>query len=957
MARVFWQVIWAQHPPSTCTPGPVSCPPPLSPPITFSITSPAITPRLQYTAKRVSGGWHISPLHPQKLSRSSLNSRSRLRLIYTTPRYRFYALSWRRLYLISGDMSQLRQSTTPDKPLPVIPQPFKPILSLSPGAEAEDEDEVTALLPSADSSDQVCAAATSDTTKREYALLELLDSERTYASDLILIRDYQIPLASGRLSSISSVWLASDSENTIRRYPGLGPPTSDTPATLPGSCAVASRPLTTASDVSALSLDSIFTLRPMKTKDVNIVFGNIEELAAFSERFLDQLESALGKLIEDSDGEDYVGRFFLDFIPQMEPLYRTYIMNQTHALEHYHRLSETFQFDVYFPRSQILAHKSSNAWDLPSLLIKPVQRLLNYPQLLAAIIAETPDSHHDKANLIVAHAQIGALARDLNARWRQQKVVREVLASTGVIDTLQTGGDAANAKKKGGLAVGLAASVGGLGRVMNLRSAAPKANAEAERAVMAMGERLKSYEPFMMQFTREAVDWADAMLAMVGALDEWAQSFGRMIWMDPDEEHSDMFKAFLALIRDQLLPLCGGLEVVIKEDLFRTVASLMKTMVAPMCLLEAMETLEPLHYSSVGRNVEASESYMALRAQLFADLPTYFTLLDKGIAACILKFAHIQRTFYSTVRDRWAQLWDGVRVEVDGEANQGAAETFRAWWNRFTDVDEQLTRLSIARRLGEKPTTVKRRTEPGERYTNGEQATSSAGLASILAAIEQSRAPPRQAIRPPYYSPPPFGHPAFTGTRPGSVHSMYWTEREDRHSSLSDTMQEDGPGQWSRRPSSSQRLTDSPSPNLYKFTKIETSDSIGDVIQPREDVISMEEVAKSRRRVQFDVQPRIIPMPTDSDDDDGEEAATDSDDTSRNMAFSYWGADKVMLQKPIVKPKAPLASSSRRAVTPMTAYARESAVNAKFGTRLVHVAPRRAPRPRQGVISMEESTL
>ena len=118
----------------------------------------------------------------------------------------------------------------------------------------------------------------------------------------------------------------------------------------------------------------------------------------------------------------------------MEPLYKTYILNQSHALEHYHRLSQTFQFDVYFPLSQILAHKASNAWDLPSLLIKPVQRLLHYPQLLAAIIAEMPDSHGDKANLIEAHARIGELARDLNAQWGQQEVVREVLANAGTID-------------------------------------------------------------------------------------------------------------------------------------------------------------------------------------------------------------------------------------------------------------------------------------------------------------------------------------------------------------------------------------------------------------------------------------------------------------------------------------------------------------------------------------------
>ncbi|KAI1791354.1 Dbl-like domain-containing protein [Ganoderma leucocontextum] len=587
-------------------------------------------------------------------------------------------------------------------PHELAPYPSMSTLSLSTGAESEYEHGVRlSPVPVEFSSESV----TSNTTKREYALLELLRSERTYASDLVLLRDYQIPLASGRLSSMSSIWPAV--ETTICQYLGLGPAASDTgisPATPPGSSAVAPRRLTTASAISAVSFASIFTLRPMKTKDVNVVFSNIEKLAAFSEEFLDQLESALGELIEGNEGEDSVGRLFLEFIPQMEPLYRMYIMNQSHALEHYHRLSKTFQFDVYFPRSQILAHKSSNAWDLPSLLIKPVQRLLNYPQLLAAIVAETPDSHGDKANLVEAHARIEELARGLNARWRQQKVVQEVLASAGLIDVPQVGGEATRAKKKGGLKVGLAASVT-LGRIKSLRSGALRAkegvemNAEAE-AIRAMGERLKRYEPFMMQFATETVKWADEMCNLAGAIDGWTQCFGRVIWMDPGDERSDTFEAFLVLIREWLLQLCDELKAEIKKDLLRSIDSFKDTMVAPVHLLEAMLTLEPLHYSPLNLNLEASESYVALRAQLFAELPTYLTLLDQGMAACILKFAHIQRCFYSNVHNQWVELWDGFKV--DGEANKGATETLRVWWNRFCDVEEQLTKLNIARHSPEK---------------------------------------------------------------------------------------------------------------------------------------------------------------------------------------------------------------------------------------------------------------
>ncbi|KAG5646667.1 hypothetical protein DXG03_002657 [Asterophora parasitica] len=113
--------------------------------------------------------------------------------------------------------------------------------------------------------------------------------------------------------------------------------------------------------------------------------------------------------------------------------------------------------------------------------------------------------------------------------------------------------------------------------------------------------------------------------------------------------------------------------------------------------------------------------------------------------------------------------------------------------------------------------------------------------------------------------------------------------------------------------------------NLYKFIKIETW-AIGDVIQPREGVVSMEDVVRSRAQIQ--TQPRIVPLP-DDDEDGG-----DSDDSDRKskMSFSYWGADKVTVQKPMIKGRAPM---NPRRGSPAASYGRESSANAKFGTRLV----------------------
>ena len=107
---------------------------------------------------------------------------------------------------------------------------------------------------------------------------------------------------------------------------------------------------------------------------------------------------------------------------------------------------------------------------------------------------------------------------------------------------------------------------------------------------------------------------------------------------------------------------------------------------------------------------------------------------------------------------------------------------------------------------------------------------------------------------------------------------------------------------------------------------------------------SRDRVVRSRT-LHASVQPRIMPLP----DDDEDEEAGDSDDSDRKskMSFSYWGADKITLQKPVTsKPRqvVPTQNGVRRGPTSgITTYNRESSANAKFGTRLLSIEPTVAP--------------
>jgi len=150
------------------------------------------------------------------------------------------------------------------------------------------------------------------TSKREHALLELLNTERSYASDLALIRDVHIPVARGASSQSP-------------RAPAVFPlcerltPSTGQPAPFPvGSTAsAANTPESSRSSTftaSSTSSDASAHGAPMTKQDIQIIFSNVPELALFAEVFSDKLEVALGDVINGGRGKDRVGALFLEVV-------------------------------------------------------------------------------------------------------------------------------------------------------------------------------------------------------------------------------------------------------------------------------------------------------------------------------------------------------------------------------------------------------------------------------------------------------------------------------------------------------------------------------------------------------------------------------------------------------------------------------------------------------------------
>ncbi|KAH9956450.1 hypothetical protein BC827DRAFT_1139525 [Russula dissimulans] len=558
----------------------------------------------------------------------------------------------------------LPRTPSPDKPLPITPSSAASPSSLdgttldSPSRrDLIDSPPPSAILPP--------KGPTIPLSKRTHALLELIESERAYASDLALLRNVHLPVALGtRLIFTSS----------SRHDPPIPTP--------PQSSSSSLRTLSTASGSSTTLLGP-----PMTRDDARIIFSNVPELAEFADVFVARLEVAMGNVLPNGEGEDCVGTLFMEMIPRMESPYMHYITHHPASLTHLNSLPQTPALAAYHATTRTLAQQLSNAWDLPSLLIKPVQRLLKYALLLHAIIEATPDSHGDKDNLRRAKSMVEAVSHAINEGQRRREIVKEAFAA----------GKPAELLKKKGLGIVGRVRTG----VATPRSISRADSDETERVVQMERDILRTDE-FIQRLAKETVEWVKSVQTLTAALRIWAEGFGRVIGLGPDVT-SEAFDAFMVVVEKQLATLCVDLEALVQEQLLPQLRLLLDTIKRPALLIETLHALEPHHHALLQHNPvkgrpptslsEASIAYVALRAQLGMELPVYLSLLHGGVTLCVARLTKWQARLWRDVRTRWSDLWDALRVE--GEMNAGSEETERVWRARWDEAARDLQGLNI----------------------------------------------------------------------------------------------------------------------------------------------------------------------------------------------------------------------------------------------------------------------
>ena len=204
----------------------------------------------------------------------------------------------------------------------------------------------------------------------------------------------------------------------------------------------------------------------ISAEDVKTLFGNSGEIVAFSTIFLDALKQASRGVyvmpksrrwrskrassvatsnsgntddqssvngMEPSDEEKdritFIGEAFGRHMSQMEKIYADYLKNHDAANNKLQALQKNPKVEIWLKECRAYAHDLTTAWNLDSLLVKPVQRILKYPLILDQLLEVTPENHPDYTALDVAAREMKGVSMRINEMKKRADLMEQVVSS------------------------------------------------------------------------------------------------------------------------------------------------------------------------------------------------------------------------------------------------------------------------------------------------------------------------------------------------------------------------------------------------------------------------------------------------------------------------------------------------------------------------------------------------
>ncbi|CAG8457958.1 2657_t:CDS:10 [Scutellospora calospora] len=398
--------------------------------------------------------------------------------------------------------------------------------------------------------------------------------------------------------------------------------------------------------------------------DCKTIFSNLAEIIDFSEQFLALLRAASGIGEDDDDPEKHyelenddttIGEAFAQVMEKcqgedsrLEAVYGEYCKRHEAAVQKLQEFDSDETVQGFLQRCKSQCEGQTRSWDIASLLIKPVQRVLKYPLLLQQILSLTKPSHSDYKNLQFAFSEITKVAERINEIKRRKDIVEKIVGSKKKAD----------ADVSVFLEHGITKSFTRRGQM--IKHATGIAKPTEDELYNAYVAKFRTLEQKGIQLSKDIKNWVKQVKIFFEDQQRLAAAIEDFyLFGDADNKSSDDCKRvveYVKIIKSFSLSSGKEMEETIKKTIYPEIDKILNYFKAPAAVMKKRER-KILDYdranSIKARGAtpdkslqQSADAFVSISDQLHEELPSFFVFITEYFDIIVQEFIKIQSKFY-----------------------------------------------------------------------------------------------------------------------------------------------------------------------------------------------------------------------------------------------------------------------------------------------------------------------
>lgn len=134
-----------------------------------------------------------------------------------------------------------------------------------------------------------------------------------------------------------------------------------------------------------------------------------------------------GETEDSKDRQTVIGPAFIKSIEQMRAAHEGFLRTSDVANKRLIEIQQDPTVQVWLNECNEVARDLTAAWNLDSLLIKPMQRITKYPNLIAQLLQYTPEDHPDREGLMAARVSVENAILEINKTKKNFELVGQIV--------------------------------------------------------------------------------------------------------------------------------------------------------------------------------------------------------------------------------------------------------------------------------------------------------------------------------------------------------------------------------------------------------------------------------------------------------------------------------------------------------------------------------------------------